>query len=161
MGPLEVELGDHGLIGVVQRDQLVALIGERGPRGPEVLRHLLLPVVYLARGDDLVPGMVEGAHRDVEPMDVLGLHVLTHGGLAARPQLGVAGPGHCAASSIGGAPKAVSASGSSTDPSSCCPFSSSAMIVRELVTAVPLSVCSGSGFPPPDGRRRMSSRRAW
>ena len=34
-------------------------------------------------------------------------------------------------------------------------------IVRPTATAVPLSVCTISGCPPPAGRKRMSRRRAW
>ena len=45
-----------------------------------------------------------------------------------------------------GAPYLTRTSGKTTEPSSRCPFSSSAMIVRP-VTAVPLSVCTNAGFP--------------
>ena len=41
-----------------------------------------------------------------------------------------------------GAPNVASAAGSRTDPSSCWPFSSSAMIVRPTATAVPLRVAT-------------------
>ena len=44
-----------------------------------------------------------------------------------------------------------SASGSTTQPSSRWPFSSSAMIVRPTATAVPLSVCSDLGLRRPGG----------
>ena len=58
-----------------------------------------------------------------------------------------------------GAPRSRSAAGSATEPSSRCPFSSRAMIVRPTATAVPLSVCTGS---VPDSRRtRARRRRAW
>ena len=82
VGAEQVELGDHRVVRVVQRDQLVALVGEGGARLREVAHHLLGPVVHLARGDDLVARMIEGAERHVELMPVLGLHVLAHDGLA-------------------------------------------------------------------------------
>ena len=83
---LQVELDDHRVIGVVQRDQLVALVGERRARLLEVARHLALPVVYVAGGDDLVARVVERAHRGVEVEPVLGLHVLAHRRLALAAQ---------------------------------------------------------------------------
>ena len=52
VGALEDELDDHGVVGVMQRDELVALVRERGARGAEVLPHLLLAV------EDLPVGMI-------------------------------------------------------------------------------------------------------
>jgi hypothetical protein len=72
------ELGDHRVVGVVQRDQLVALVGERGARLVEVALDRLGAVVDLAGRDDLVARVVEGRQRDVELVPVLGLHVLAH-----------------------------------------------------------------------------------
>jgi len=83
------------------------------------------------------------------------LRQLGRGGATTRQ---VAGPRQAGGSSAG-APKSVSTCGSTTDPSSRWPFSSSAMIVRPTATAVPLRVCSVSGLPP-CSRTRISSRRA-
>ena len=52
-----------------------------------------------------------------------------------------------AGGSTAGAPKRVRTSGSTMLPSSCWPFSSRATIVREEVTAVPLSVWTSAGLP--------------
>ncbi len=52
--------------------------------------------------------------------------------------------------SVSGAPHGRSTSGSTTEPSSRCPFSSRAIMCRH-VTAVPLSVATWRG-PPPSGR---------
>ena len=83
MGALEDELDDHGVVGVMQRDELVALVRERGAGGAEVLPHLLLAVEDLPRGDDLVARVLERPDRGVEVGDVLGFHVLADDGLAA------------------------------------------------------------------------------
>jgi hypothetical protein len=80
---LQVELGQHRVLGVVEPDQLVALVGECGARLLEVARHLLGAVVHVAVRDDLVTRVVERPHRHVELVPVLGLHVLTDDGLAA------------------------------------------------------------------------------
>ncbi len=85
----QVELDDHALLGVVERDQLVALIGERSARLGEVSADLALTVVDVARGDDLVARVRKGRDRGVEVVVVLRLHVLAHDRLAARAQLGV------------------------------------------------------------------------
>ena len=63
--------------------------------------------------------------------------------LAARP----APSAQPAAGSTAGAPQATSGSGSRTEPSSCWPFSSSAMIVRPTATAVPFRVWGVAGRP--------------
>ena len=76
MRAVEVRLHDHRVVGVVERDQLVALVGERGPSLLEVAVDLGLPVEHVARGDQLVARVVERLHRDVELVPVLGLHVL-------------------------------------------------------------------------------------
>jgi hypothetical protein len=78
VGPLQVELGDDRAVGVVQRDQLVALVGERRARLSEVGHDLLRPVVHVAGRDDLVPRVAERAERRLEVVLVLRLHVLAH-----------------------------------------------------------------------------------
>ena len=40
VGAVEHRLDDHGVVGVVEREQLVALVGERRPRLLEVARDL-------------------------------------------------------------------------------------------------------------------------
>ena len=84
--PLQVELGDHRVVGVVQRDQLVALVGERRAALLEVRRDRRLAVVHVAGRDELVARVVERLHRHVELVPVLGLHVLAHDRLAALAQ---------------------------------------------------------------------------
>ena len=86
MGAEQVELDDHGVVGVVEDGVLVALIGKRGACGAEVLGDLLGAVVYFAGGDDLVARVVERPHRDVELVPVLRLHVLADDGLPAVAQ---------------------------------------------------------------------------
>ena len=88
VGAEQVELDDHGVLAVVQGDHLVALIWEGGAALGVVTAHLLLAVVHLAGGDQFVARVREGADRGVEVVDVLGLHVLAHNGLAASAQLG-------------------------------------------------------------------------
>ena len=81
----QIELHDHRVLGMVQRDQLVALVWKRGAALVEVAQHLLLPVVYVAGGDQLVARMLERRHRRVEVVPVLRLHVLAHERFAALP----------------------------------------------------------------------------
>jgi hypothetical protein len=71
---------------MVERDQLVALIGERRPGLLEIGRYLLGTVVDVAGADQLVAGVVEGLDRGVVVVPVLRLHVLDHKGLARCPQ---------------------------------------------------------------------------
>src|SRR5947208_5923188 len=71
VGPEQIELDDHSVVGVVERDQLVALIREGGARLLVVAAHGRLAVVDIARGDDLVARMLEGPDRRVEVVPVL------------------------------------------------------------------------------------------
>ena len=87
-----VELDDHGVVGVVELDQAVALIGERAARLLEVRADGLLAVIYIAGRDDLVARVLEGGEGDIELVPVLGLHVLADGPLASLAQL--LGDGH-------------------------------------------------------------------
>ena len=80
------ELDDHAVVDVMQRDELVALVGECRARLGEVAPHLLLPVKHLPGGDDLVARMGKRSDRRVEVVAVLRLHVLAHDGLATRAQ---------------------------------------------------------------------------
>ena len=82
---------------MVEGDRLVALVGERRAGLGEVRRHRLLTVVHLPRGDDLVAGVVEGRHRHVELVTVLGLHVLADQPLAVLAQLGLSHWASCIA----------------------------------------------------------------
>ena len=89
VGPPQIELHQHGVVGVVQRDDLVALVG-KGLAGLAVVRRDgLRPVDHLAAGDELVARMVEGREREVEVVAVLGLGVLAHDGLAPGSEVGV------------------------------------------------------------------------
>ncbi len=54
-----------------------------------------------------------------------------------------------------------SAAGSVTEPSACCPFSSTAIRQRPTASPDPFSVARNSGLPPPSGRNRPFIRRAW
>src|SRR5215218_2383087 len=82
MGPTKPELGDHGVVGVMQGDQLVALVGE-GRAALSVIRpYLGLSVVHVVRADQLVARVVERLYRHVEFEPVLRLHVLAHYALA-------------------------------------------------------------------------------
>jgi hypothetical protein len=54
--PRQVKLRNHSVIGVVKRDELVALVGKRGASLLEIAANLDLAVVHIARGYDLVPG---------------------------------------------------------------------------------------------------------
>ena len=76
---------DRG-VGMVQGQQLVALVGEGAPRLLEVRHHLLGPVVDLAGPHQLVAGVMEGGEGVVELVAVLGVHVLAHDLLALAPQ---------------------------------------------------------------------------
>src|SRR3954447_19915337 len=104
------ELGDHRVVGVVQRDQLVALVGERGARLGEVPRDLVGAVVHVAGRHDLVARVVEGREGHVELVPVLGLHVLAHGALA-----GVA-EAHRAATGVFSSSAASASAGSKLTP---------------------------------------------
>jgi hypothetical protein len=84
---LQVELRYDGIVGVMERDQLVALVGERRARLLEIARDRHLAVMHVARRDDLVARMVKRAHRGVEVVPVLRLHVLAHGRLALAAQI--------------------------------------------------------------------------
>src|ERR1700692_4390296 len=64
-GPEQVELDDHGVVDVVEGDQLVALVGERGASLGVVAANLGLAVVDVAGGNQLVAGMRERADRRV------------------------------------------------------------------------------------------------
>ena len=88
MSAEQIELGDDRVLGVMQCDELVALVWKRGAGLGEVPTNLRLAVVDVARGDDLVARVREGSDRRVEVVVVLGLHVLAHDGLAALAQLG-------------------------------------------------------------------------
>src|SRR5205085_7153778 len=81
------ELDDHGVVCVVQRNGLVALVRKRRTRLREVRGHRLLAVVNLTGGDDLVAGVVEGPQRHVELVTVLGLHVLANKPFATLAEL--------------------------------------------------------------------------
>lgn len=52
VGAEQVELDDHRVVGVVQRDQLVALIREGGTALGEVGANLLLSVIHVAGRPD-------------------------------------------------------------------------------------------------------------
>src|SRR5689334_19918083 len=65
VGPEQVELDDHRVVGVVEGDQLVALVGKRGARLGEVPTDLLLAVVDVARRDDLVARVPERLNRRI------------------------------------------------------------------------------------------------
>jgi hypothetical protein len=85
---VQVRLDDHRIVRVVHRDQVVALVRERGPGLLEVARDLTRAVVDVAGADQLVARMVERRERCVELVPVLGLHVLDDELLAlAAPQV--------------------------------------------------------------------------
>jgi len=86
VGAQQVELDDHCVIGVVQRDDLVALVGKRRPAFGEVGANLLLTVEDVAGRHELVPRMIERGDRGVEVVTVLRLHVLAHDRLPALPK---------------------------------------------------------------------------
>ena len=88
VGAEQVELDDDGVVAVVQGDELVALIGERRARPPEVLAHLVLAVEHLTGADELVAGVGEGRHGGLHVAAVLGRHVLADRRLPPRPQVG-------------------------------------------------------------------------
>src|ERR1700677_2793688 len=88
MSAEQLELRDHARVGVVQRDQLVALVGKGGACLGEVAPYLLLAVVHVSRADQLVARMLERRDRRIEVVVVLGLHVLAHERLAALSLLG-------------------------------------------------------------------------
>jgi mannosyltransferase len=92
VSPVEVGLDDHRVVGVVEGNQLVSLVGERGACLLEVARHLLRPVVDVAGADQLVARVVESRQRGVELVPVLRLHVLDHEPLALAANPG--GHGH-------------------------------------------------------------------
>ena len=87
MGAAQPGLDDHGVFGVVELDQLVALVGEGAAGLLVVGGDLLGPVVDVAGRDDLVAGVLEGVERDVELVPVLGLHVLDDDLLAFLAQI--------------------------------------------------------------------------
>ena len=66
----------HGVIGMMEREQLVALVGEGGAGLLEVARDLLGAVVDVAGGDQLVARVVEGVEGGIELVPVLRVHVL-------------------------------------------------------------------------------------
>jgi hypothetical protein len=53
----DVDLGDDGVVRVMQRDQLVALVGKRSPGPGEIGTHRFLAVIDIAGGDELVAWM--------------------------------------------------------------------------------------------------------
>ncbi len=53
------------------------------------------------------------------------------------------------------------ASGITTEPSFCWPFSRMAMRVRPTARPLPFRVCRNRGFAPGSGRYRRLARRAW
>jgi hypothetical protein len=69
--PGDVDLDDDGVVGVVQGDELVALIGKGSSGLGEVAANRLLAVIDIAGGDELVARMPEGGDRRVEVMRVL------------------------------------------------------------------------------------------
>src|SRR5262249_22913785 len=83
MGAQEVEFHDHGVVGVMDGVDGVPLVGEGRARGGVVAADGALAVEHLARRDQLVAWMREGAERHVELVTVLGLHVLAHDGFAS------------------------------------------------------------------------------
>ena len=87
MGSEQVGLDDHRVVGVVEGEQLVALVGERGARLLEVSGHRLAAVVDVARADQLVARVVEGLDRRLVLVPILRLHVLDHELLALATQL--------------------------------------------------------------------------
>src|SRR5512144_2061780 len=74
---------------MVQRQELVALVGKRAAGLGEVALHLLGAVVDLSGADQLVAGMLEGVEGRVELLAVLRVHVLAHDLLPLAPQRGV------------------------------------------------------------------------
>jgi hypothetical protein len=78
VGSVEHRLDEDRIVGVTKRDQLVALVGKRGPGLLEVRRDLARPVEDIPGRDELVARVVEGLEGDVELMPVLRLHVLDH-----------------------------------------------------------------------------------
>src|SRR5262245_17964360 len=106
----------HGLdqdriVRVVQREQLIALVRERGSGLLEVAANLGLAIEDVARPDQLVAGVMEGLHGGVVVVAVLGVHVLADELLADPPYLS-AGGGHASpASPCGPAPGRSSAGG--------------------------------------------------
>ena len=75
MGPEEPEFDDHGVVGMAQRDQLVALIRKSRPGLPEILPDRELAVVHLIRRDEFVTWVVESSDHRVEVVNILGFHV--------------------------------------------------------------------------------------
>ena len=84
----QVELGDDRVVGVMQRDEFVALIRKRSATLGEIGTHRLFTVIYIARRDELIARVPERGDRRVEIMPVLRLHVLPHDGLAACAEIG-------------------------------------------------------------------------
>jgi hypothetical protein len=84
MGAEEVRLDDHRIVGVVEGDQLVALVREGGAGLLEVPRDLLRPVVDIACADQLVARMVERLDGRLVLVAVLELH-MPDDELLARP----------------------------------------------------------------------------
>ena len=83
----QVELHDHAVVGVVDRDHLVALVGKGRARARVVGAHGGFAVVHLTGRDELVARMRERGHRGLEVLAVLGVHVLAHHGLARGSHL--------------------------------------------------------------------------
>ena len=86
MGAEQIELHDHRVLGVVQRERLVALIGKRRAGLREVAPNVVLAVIHVAGRDDLVAGMGECPDGRVEVVLVLRFHMLAHDHLAALAQ---------------------------------------------------------------------------
>src|SRR5258708_14180090 len=77
-----VELDDDGVVGVIHRDELVALVRESAAALGKVPADLRFAVEDVARGDELVARMRERPDGGVEVLAVLRVHVLEHDGLA-------------------------------------------------------------------------------
>src|SRR5262249_17481729 len=87
MGAVEVGLHDHRVVRVVERDQLIPLVGKGGARLVEVAGDLLGAVIDVAGADELVARVVEGLDRRVVLVTILRLHVLDHELLALAAKL--------------------------------------------------------------------------
>src|SRR3954465_3557117 len=87
-------LDEDGIVGVVQRQELVALIREGSTGVVVVAGHLLGAVVDLPGGDQLVARVTEGVERGVELVPVLRVHVLTDDLPALLPPCGAQGHGY-------------------------------------------------------------------
>src|SRR6478609_7834900 len=78
----EVKLDDDGVVGVVHRDEFVALVWEGGTALGKISADFRFAVKDIARRDELIARMREGPDGGVKVLAVLRVHVLEHDRLA-------------------------------------------------------------------------------